>query len=466
MKYLLSIRTQIIVFLIAAILTHGEQVFSQSSSKWDRELLNIKLHGVHINSGGVQDAVNVIRHTYLLRANFYYLHGLSDSDSAKFIYNSQETTGRELLDAFVAAYPAYTYTQDKETGIIWIHPKRIPYNDILSQRVKVEHPVLQVPMYDTVLLPLCKLFSPDIDVNHFVFGPSPDMEFRYAVNLPAGDYTVREVLNYCCLCNIIQSFLVAGSTIYPTDLEDYNQPPLVLREAAVKFWELEIGTPTNGIPTGGEINAAMSDKAFTKRWAARTYLQAIFSGYGANGLINDCDNPEMSVWAAIAIKNIYSINEQQGFLSVICGQGFKAKMMQIKDPGLALVTSLELAAEKQDNSYLDSIVSNHKYSEEEIASIKPDIYRLAHEYKSVFDKLKAMKLDAPEFSPEALRELENTSLFTLVPAEKIRLKMVVCRQNDRRAGALQKGCGAAAAQPQPRRRIPAAWSFPGGNLRR
>jgi hypothetical protein len=34
------------------------------------------------------------------------------------------------------------------------------------------------------------------------------------------------------------------------------------------------------------------------------------------------------------------------------------------------------------------------------------------------EKLRAMKLDAPEFSPKALDELADTNLFTLVPADQ------------------------------------------------
>ena len=98
--------------------------------------------------------------------------------------------------------------------------------------------------------------------------------------------------------------------------------------------------------------------------------------------------------------------------------GIAEDLTQIKDPSLALVTSLELAREKQDTSYLDSIIRQHKYSKTEIDSIKADIYQLAHKSKLALNKLKALKLDVPEFSPKALDQLENTNIFTLVPVGK------------------------------------------------
>jgi hypothetical protein len=90
------------------------------------------------------------------------------------------------------------------------------------------------------------------------------------------------------------------------------------------------------------------------------------------------------------------------------------------NPGLALVTSMELAREQQDPSTMD-MVAGHKFTEAEIAVIKPDVYRIARESKLVRDKLIQMKFEAPELSPAGLHELENTNLFILAPPDNNKL---------------------------------------------
>ena len=99
-------------------------------------------------------------------------------------------------------------------------------------------------------------------------------------------------------------------------------------------------------------------------------------------------------------------------------QSFTNNLAQL-DPGLALLMSMELAKEKKDASLMDC-VAGHKFTEAEMAVMKPDVYRIARASKLVRDKLVQMKLDAPELLPDSLRELEKTNFFTLVPEDKVR----------------------------------------------
>ena len=102
-------------------------------------------------------------------------------------------------------------------------------------------------------------------------------------------------------------------------------------------------------------------------------------------------------------------------------------LKKIENPKLALLASLQLTNEKQDTSYLDAIVSKHAYTEAEIASIKPDLYRMARSSKAIRDKLTEMKSQVPALSPEALSELENNSFLTLVREEKKNLRPAEAR---------------------------------------
>ena len=412
-----------LILAVVATMAQGQERSLPSNSKWAEELSEIKLQNVHIQANDMRAAWQTICGKYLLQVNLY-LNGdsLSGSESSKFSFDRANVTGDELLKAFIAAYPAYVCTQDKKTGVIWIHPKQIQYDHMLSQTVKVEHSAYQIPMLTGILNPLASLLPSNLNIAVWNYGIPMSETFDYCVDLPAGDSTILEILNYCSVWNITKCFCVSSDPkgkmiIEPINLY-YRNPLATPRVAVIKFWEIEIGKPTNGIPSYGEMNAAMSDKNPMKRWAARCYLEATWENYIWKNLVTKSDNPEKAVWTALQLKAIAvrGTNDIQ-YLSHLSPE-IATDIRHIKDPDLALVASLDLARENQDTSYLDSIVSQHKFTEAEIACIKPDVYRLVHESKVALDKLKAMRLDVPEFSSKALDELEDRNIFTLVPMDQ------------------------------------------------
>jgi hypothetical protein len=403
-----------------------------TKSKWDEALLSIEFRDVSIRTSGISAAWKEIGTKYLLRANFYKDAG-ADSDLTIFGFKKEAASGKEILDAFLATYPAYTYTQDKESGVIWIHPKRINYEDILNQKIKIDHPNYQIPMFTSVYKPLCSLLSPGVIAAPLgrsgLLDPSgqpyPPTSYCYFIDLHSGGGAAIDILNLCCVANPTKAFMIvpesSGSkdslSISILDLS-YLNPMAPPRVAALKFWEIEIDKPTNGIPSIDEVNAAFCDIDPAKRLAAVVYLEAAQANYSPVRLIEKTDDPEKAVWVALGVEQtLYrGVGDLKFFKNVaIHIPRIMNDLMQIKDPRLALIASLELTREQQDTSYLDAVVSKHTFSEAEIASIKSDIYRLAHESNLVLDKLKAIKLNEPEFSPEALRKLESTNLFTLVP---------------------------------------------------
>jgi len=126
------------------------------------------------------------------------------------------------------------------------------------------------------------------------------------------------------------------------------------------------------------------------------------------------------VWLAVMIPPLTFAKDSEFFVRSFSNNfvPLSNDLKQVQDPRLALLWSLELTRAKMDTSYLDVMVSGHQFSEAEIAGIKPDIYDIVRESKLVREKLAKMKLDAPEFSPENLRELDNTNLFLLEAEEK------------------------------------------------
>ena len=119
----------------------------------------------------------------------------------------------------------------------------------------------------------------------------------------------REIVNYCCLCNPNVSFFIS---VYSIDDPTYvsfdpyqmfnGSPFLPPRPGAVKFWELEVGQPTNGLPTFEELAAALGDSSNSqRRWAAEAYWQATEQNYPVVNLTSNKTDAK-SAWAALAFS--------------------------------------------------------------------------------------------------------------------------------------------------------------------
>jgi hypothetical protein len=397
---------------------------SHVQSKWDEDLLNVELHNVRIQSESFSASWEVISIKYFVRANLYW-DSVSDSDSGKFDFNKDKTTGKELMEAFLAAYPTYTCTQDRETGVMWIHRKSVKYEDILGQKVRINQSVIQAPFYTAVLEPLSGLLSglsPSTTMFPLSFG---SQAFNYGIDLPKSVYSIRQILNLSCVANPTVEFRFwpdgqAAVVMMPTRLE-YPNPLAPPRATAVRFWEIEIGASksTNGVPSAEEIGAAMSDPNPRKRWAARVYFEATLHSYQLSDIVGNGEDPERAVWAALGLEAATHRGSGDDHFFDARNLGklpIKDYLPRLKDPGVALLASLELAREKSGSSYLDEIVNGHKFTEAEIVPLLPDICRMAHGSGLVLAKLKTMKFDVPELSEEALRAMDYSNLLTLVPA--------------------------------------------------
>jgi hypothetical protein len=400
---------------------------AQTRSQWDDQLLKAEIRDIRIKPSGIWAAWQEITTKYLLRANLV-LAGDPNSVSTVFTFEKKRASGKDLLDAFVGAYSDYTYTQDPGTGVVWIHPKALKYDEILSQKVMVAHLGHQVPFWKAILLPLYRLLNSGISMPGTSGDPS--MQFGYGVDLQPGVYRARDILNACCTANPMQMFQMGpagdprGGYYLTPRFADYPNPVAPPRALAVKFWEAEIGksNSTNGIPTAREVASAMSATDFRVRWAARAYLETTFLTYRWGDLLKSCDNPDQAVWVALGILAATSrgiINDQFLFTGTeVRASGFPDLLSRVKDPRVALLACLEVAREDGDTGFLDALVASHHYSDAEISSILPDIWRMAHHSSVVAEKLQRLNLSVAELSPENMRELEAPLLLAAPAAGK------------------------------------------------
>jgi hypothetical protein len=416
--------TAAFVILLIGVLASAVAEDSQRPSQWDEDLPKIELHDVKLKPLTIRAAWQEMGTKYLLRANLY-LDSDSISDTTEFSFQKERATGKEVFDAFVAAFPAYTYTRDPATGIIWLHPKRILYNTILPQKLRIERAEPQVLMLRNVYFPLIKLLSPS--GNHvLILMERSSVGFNYPVDLTAGFYSARDILNICCAAEPTKAFSIQRdpgglAAITPVSLY-YGNPLAPPRDGLIGLWNLEVGESLTRAPSVEEIVSALSDCNPRKRWAARIYVKSTGNNYRESDIVAKCDNPIKAIWVALAFKcNSRGGIGDEPFLTrfepyATLVQKFTNDLPHV-DPGVALLASMELARELKDPGLMD-VVAGHKFSNGEIACIKPDLYRIARESKLVRDKLLSMKFDAPELSGNALSGLEGTNVIELMSEEK------------------------------------------------
>jgi hypothetical protein len=421
-----------IVLPLSIFILTTRGVADSGKSAWDANTLSANFNEVAINANSMEEAWRDITARYLLRANLY-MDSVAVSNRAPFIFNQREhCTGKDIFDGFLAAYPDFTYTQNPDSGIIWFHPKRVSYGDILNQRIRIDnHGMNGVPMYTCVYLPLCNLIRPNlVDSSEAPVQRNSSTEpfpydWLYDVDLPVGVHSAREILDFCCIANPTKAFLIRPLRwqqkpfyIFKENLVSGNPlyPP---RVQAVNFWEVEIGKSTNGTPSMAEICKAMSDPDPKKRLAACLYVEACPLNYAAIGLVGKAADSDEAIWTALGEEYAVWRFSDTDYFTMLMRRipRLRDDLKNVRNPCLALLASLQLTREMQETSYLDAIVNKHKYTEEEIKSIKPELMRMARSSKAVRDKLMEMKSQVPDLSPLALSELADTNSFLILPQE-------------------------------------------------
>ncbi len=405
----------VVVWLAAVPLVFGSD--SGFGSKWDEEILKVEFQNVRIEGSWLEDAWYKVGSTVMLRSCLYH-NVRSDSDATNFVFRRAVATGREVMDAFLAAYPEYTLTQDPKTGIIWIHRKEVRYEDIFSDKVKTGRSVEQVPVWDSVIAPLGDLLATHVGV---LPSPPNGPPSRFVADLPAGEYSFRDVLNLCLVQNPILCFEVSPITDSPFKVYlryrqlVYMNPLAPPRMGAIAFWNsiMRTNAATNA-PTLEEVAAALSDPDPRKRWAGGSMLAMEYRNYVVGGtFFKETTDPTKKVWE---LFGLYPRIVPQGPVLLRDMKPAVIDALPKLNPGLSLIARMWLVAISGDPEPLNA-VAGQRISGAEFASVRPEFFRIAWISKPVRDKLAQMDFAAPELKAAVMSELQNTNaLFSLAPA--------------------------------------------------
>lgn len=261
--------------LVALLLFSESSVASDTGAfvpaEWDRALPSMELKGVALEGDRMDRVWGKLGHQYFIRSNLY----MEDfEEGAPFRFEADSCKAGELLDA-VTAHFGYVWTRAPESGVIWIHPNDVEFEDILADQVKIGREYVGIPLLTGVVEQVRRVLPPGTVVagrwSEFLVaaGDQP-------VCISAGSYSMREVLDVCSQWSPSKAFAVFHDTgldvLEISSLRD--EVTKGLPPGARLFWELNIGPLAEGeAPSDDDIGRALAAPEMRVRWASRMYLR-------------------------------------------------------------------------------------------------------------------------------------------------------------------------------------------------
>jgi hypothetical protein len=342
---------------------------------WDNALPRILLSKVSIRAGSLAEAWRSLSTRHLVRSALV-LAALT-TESQPFEYESAECELAEIYDALARRY-GLAWTQDERTGVTWLHPRNLEYDHLLNARLQVEYSQPGLPMHIGILEPVVAGEATRAIVKQW--GSAFLNTFDYAVDILAGAYTVRDVLNICCLANPTKTFLVrmAQNMALIMDINLVSEGDR-LPEGAIHWWNLEVlQRRSRSTPTDEQLCEALAARSAEVRYAARDYLELVLSRVAVDALASHGISPARGLWASIGLCSVLVRSEwatHRASVKILRRYGTDSFLAQCP-VNLALMSALELARLERDASALQ-IVMGRAFSSQDLAGVVSDACRVA-----------------------------------------------------------------------------------------
>ncbi|MCZ7385148.1 MAG: hypothetical protein O8C63_10440 [Candidatus Methanoperedens sp.] len=363
------------------------------ASIWDKDLTKLELDNVRIHQGSLADAWKALSTEYLVRSV------LVASDRAlermPFDYESARCTVKDLYDALSATY-GLAWVQDELTGVVWFYPAETAYDHILTTRVHVAWDQPGLPMQSGILESLGTGSAAGINVKQW--GSLFRNTFNYAVDVPAGTYTVQDLLNMCCAANPTKTFFaqVRNGEVFVTAVNLVSDEVRSVPAGALHLWDVEIRQGRGkGAPTQEQVMAALAHHDPEVRRLARNYLEAIIWSVPVDEWVNRRNSTVQTLWTCIGVTSVLVRSEEATHQAAIetmerlATDDFLAEC----EPGLALITALELARLTRNARALE-VVRKRNLGANELAGVVSDACRIIALSGYVRQALKAKGADA------------------------------------------------------------------------
>jgi hypothetical protein len=434
---------------------------SDTTSFWDKTLLDMELHNVRMKARTINEAWDKLGRGFLVRAVLAVEE--RTAVPAPFEFTREACTVREIIGAVLEAYPEYQFTQDPETGVLWIHPASVPYESILANPVVIPPGLNQVPALQGVLRPLqaqgaLHIFSRGV-VEAF------ESAHAFPVNLSPGLHAVRDILNMCCQASPSRTFYVRLDTgvvtpgdilcppsypglCWPEDVppsgtpgqspdpkveaklaavvapedQDLMRPFLAspgpealryLRPGSLRFWRLGMGRAGDAEPTHAELLQALASPSEHERWVARSFVQAETFHVPIQHIIMEAPHGREVVWASLGMLAMHNLAmptaHAPGLLRIRLEMS--RDTAAILDRGTVVLAAMEMARVGDDA--LLKKVAQWNLGPDELATIDPDGVRIARSSSIVRAALKEANCAWPGLSANDIRAMEEPKLQVL-----------------------------------------------------
>src|SRR4030095_16473765 len=337
------------------------------TSNWDQDLPNLTLDNVRIRASSLVEAWKVMATEYLVRS----LLVTSDRalEAKPFDFESAKCTVKDLYDALNSTY-GLVWVQDRDTGIAWFHPVEFTYDHILATTVQLAQEQLGLPMQSGILEPVGASSATHIIVKQW--GSLFENTFNYAVDVPAGIYAVRDLLNLCCVANPTKTFHAQAwhdgrgfVTAVNLISDKANAVPL----GALHLWDVEVRQERGkGPPTQEHIMTALANQDAEVRRAARNYLEAVIASIPLDRWVSASASTAQKLWTCIGVTSVLVRSEEATHRASIETEEQLATndFLTEGEPGLAVITALDLARLTKDARALE-VVENRNFETIELA---------------------------------------------------------------------------------------------------
>jgi hypothetical protein len=344
-------------------------------SDWDQGLPDLDLDNVRIHANSLSEAWKNTSTEYLVRS--VLVAEDRPLDEMPFGFSSARFKVKDLYDAIAANYDL-AWIQDDRMGVAWFYPVEQSYKNLLSAVIHVPLDHFALPMQSGILEPLGIGNTAGIIVKQW--GSVFQNTFDYAVDVPAGEYTIRDILNLCCVANPTKTFFVQprGGEVFVTAVN--LVPDMIHSEpvGALHLWDVEIGQKySKNAPTRKQVIAALAHPAARVRSIARNYLEAIIWRVQEEWM-DLASSTEQALWMCLGVNSILvRSGEATSQTSIEMMERLATEdFLSECEAELAVVTALDLARLTKDTKALDVII-NRKFRAEELVGAISDACRVA-----------------------------------------------------------------------------------------
>jgi hypothetical protein len=263
---------------------------------------------------------------------------------------------------------------------------------------------------------LCKLKLPQLRL--FTAYPEPNAE--YPVDLPGGTYSVRDILNLCCVANPGRTFSVQTARIekfcdvQPLAVTGFNPKVHEVSPGALAYWRVEFDPAARTPPTLDQLMDVLGARDGRVRANARGYLDLTLSV--PLGRLPDKVTPfEKSIWTDVAFLGEEAQMDFNGPIFLPFSTRLKEALKEEDwsgHPGLKALAAMEVARTERDTSFLEQ-VAKQPLSTAEIASVKHDMVRILRLSGFLRTKLQDLKPEWAGLSGGEIEALSRTDIFSL-----------------------------------------------------